>query len=306
MVTPQGFGRRFTVRIPWIGGVLVALAAPVAGQLSVNSNGRWVEWYRPDRAPRVWQAEDTVVRGALRWREGAAGIELGELRVHGGHAAARFKVIVARFDARQLSFALTRMNDWSVVNAPDNTVIAFNAGQSIDALPWGWLVQNGDTLQPVGADPLSSAVIQDGAGRIHIIARDKIATLPASVQIRWAFQSYPTLLADDGAVTPALLARGRGVDNEQRDARLALCTTRDDRTMVMLTRYDVLGGLLEGVPIGPTVPEMAALAGALGCAQAVLLEGGLSAQLMLQHADGDREVWKGWRAAPLGLMATPR
>jgi hypothetical protein len=54
------------------------------------------------------------------------------------------------------------------------------------------------------------------------------------------------------------------------------------------------------------VPEMAAVMGALGCAQAVLLDGGLSAQLLVRDPAGAARAWPGTRRVPLGLVALPR
>jgi hypothetical protein len=46
--------------------------------------------------------------------------------------------------------------------------------------------------------------------------------------------------------------------------------------------------------------------GALGCRRAVMLDGGLSAQLLLRDADGTAHRWDGLRRVPLGLVAMPR
>jgi Phosphodiester glycosidase len=60
------------------------------------------------------------------------------------------------------------------------------------------------------------------------------------------------------------------------------------------------------VPFGLTTPEMAALMGALGCARAVMLDGGISAQMQLRDAAGARQRWPGWRRVPMGLLVTSR
>jgi hypothetical protein len=73
-----------------------------------------------------------------------------------------------------------------------------------------------------------------------------------------------------------------------------------------MTRFEGLGGALDNLPFGLTTPEMAALMGALGCRQAVLLDGGISSQLMVQDREGERQVWRGMRYVPLGLVAVPR
>jgi len=120
-----------------------------------------------------------------------------------------------------------------------------------------------------------------------------------------AFQSYPTLLAGDGSVPLALQKDGLGVDRAHRDARLALGVLRDGRVIVAMTRFEGLGGVLSNIPLGLTTPEMAAVMGALGASSAVLLDGGISSQMMIRSASGV-EVWAGWRRVALGLVVRAR
>jgi hypothetical protein len=96
------------------------------------------------------------------------------------------------------------------------------------------------------------------------------------------------------------------VDLLHRDARLALCLLRDGRLMVALTRFDNLGRVFGGFPIGLTLGETAAVMGALGCRQAVGLDGGLSAQLLVRFTSGASMRWDGQRAVPVGLEVRPR
>jgi len=49
---------------------------------------------------------------------------------------------------------------------------------------------------------------------------------------------------------------------------------------------------------------MAEVMRGLGCVRAVSLDGGVSAQMLLR-ANGRRQVWRGWRSVPLGLVAEP-
>jgi exopolysaccharide biosynthesis protein len=107
-------------------------------------------------------------------------------------------------------------------------------------------------------------------------------------------------------VVAPLRAAGRGVDVAHRDARLAIGELRDGRILIALTRFDAVGEALETLPFGLTAPETAALMGALGARRAVLLDGGISAQLTLRGADGQRKSWRGIRRVPLALVARPR
>jgi exopolysaccharide biosynthesis protein len=120
-----------------------------------------------------------------------------------------------------------------------------------------------------------------------------------------AFQSYPTLLTDDGTVPRQLRAPGAGVDLHHRDARLAIGQTRDGALLVALTRFDAGGSALDFLPFGFTTPEMAAVMGALGARDAVMLDGGISGQMRI-GTGADVVQWNGLRDVPLALIAVPR
>lgn len=73
-----------------------------------------------------------------------------------------------------------------------------------------------------------------------------------------------------------------------------------------LTRFDALDGVLDAIPLGLTTPQTAALMGALGCSRAVMLDGGISSQLLVRDSAGGAQRWPGIRRVPLGLVAIPR
>jgi hypothetical protein len=136
------------------------------------------------------------------------------------------------------------------------------------------------------------------------------ATRAGDRSVALAVQSYPTLLEGDGQVPAPLRPGAAAIDLGHRDARLAVGELRDGRLLVALTRFDppagALGEAAGRVPVGLTVPEAAALLGALGARRALLLDGGLSAQLLVRDAAGAPRRWPGLRAVPLGLVAEPR
>jgi exopolysaccharide biosynthesis protein len=136
---------------------------------------------------------------------------------------------------------------------------------------------------------------------VRVLAPDSVAAERRRGTAREAFQSYPTLLVD-GEIPLPLREAGKGVDLAHRDARLALGTLADGRVIAALTRFDALGQSLGRVPFGLTTPEMAAIMGALGCRQALLLDGGISGQLMVRESDGSTRMWIGSRSVPLGLV----
>lgn len=69
-----------------------------------------------------------------------------------------------------------------------------------------------------------------------------------------------------------------------------------------MTRFEALGGALSHLPFGLTTPEMAAVIGALGASRAVLLDGGISSQMLVHDASGEVHSWRGLRQVPLGLV----
>lgn len=277
--------------------------------LAVWQAGAWRTWWRADQAPARWVGADSIVGRALQWRKLAPGIEWASVRLACDGPTWRTRLIVARLDPRALTLSLEldlnrdQRPAWTVDRAPHDALLAVNAGQFGSALPWGWVVIEGRQRLRPGAGPLSSAVAVNAVGLVRWVHGDAPAD-PAGIVS--GFQSYPTLLSGDGVVPEALRA-GDLVDLRHRDARLALGETRDGWLVVAMTRFDAMGGIAAGFPLGPTTPEMAAIMGALGARDAVMLDGGISAQLLLREP-GRRTAlrWPGLRRVPLALIARPR
>lgn len=185
--------------------------------------------------------------------------------------------------------------------APGDAILALNAGQ-FTAGPWGWLLQEGVVRQPAGTGALVPGVVIAPDGRVTIVPRDSLAMVRGA---REGFQSYPTLLEGDGEIPRALRTPGLGVNLTHRDSRLAFGVLRDGRVLIALTRFEGLGGVLEAAPFGFTTPEMAAILGGLGAQRAVLLDGGLSGQMLARDGRTVRR-WRGMRGVAAGLVVTPR
>lgn len=294
--------------------VITAAAISAAGAegdgptLAVRDADRWVTWWRRDTAPVRWDGEGVLARH-LSWRAGAPGIEWGELQLRGSSEAWRTRVIVVRLDPRRVRLSLapafTDNASWTVGNADGNAVLALDAGQFRGSLPWGWVVSRGKEVLAPEYAPLAGAVVVDFSGAVRIVAPDSVAAERQRGNTEEAFQSYPMLLMD-GAVPDPLREGGSGVDLDHRDARLALGALQDGRMVIALTRFDAVGPTLGRVPFGLTTPEMAAVMGGLGARNALLLDGGISGQLMLRTSDGAIRTWPGSRAVPLGLEAHSR
>jgi hypothetical protein len=275
-----------------------------AGALAVRDGAHWVTWWRRDAAPSRW-VDDAPLAGRVSWRAGQAGVEWAELTLRGTSEAWRTRLVLARVDPRRVDLSLVPAfagnRDWTVAEAAGDAALALDAGQFRRSLPWGWVVSGGREILAPQYAPLAGAIVVNAAGGVRIVPPDSVAAERERGTAREAFQSYPMLL-QDGSVPAPLQDGGRGVDLEHRDARLALGTLPDGRVVIALTRFDALGETLGRMPLGLTTPEMAAVMGALGCRQALLLDGGISGQLLVREAEGTPRIWPGTRRVPLGLV----
>lgn len=290
-----------------MGVALAALAAAsVLGAGRGGAGGPEASVVRLEELPAPGAAGgDAPLAGRVAWRPGTEGIEWGELQLHGEGEAWRTRVVVARLDPRRVALAVEPAFDegrrWSVAEADSGVALALDAGQFRASLPWGWVVSGGRELLRPQYAPLAGAVVVDRAGGVRIVPPDSVAAERERGNAVEAFQSYPVLL-EDGVPPAPLLRPGLGVNVRHRDARLGLGTLADGRVVVALTRFDALGESLGRVPFGLTSAEMAGVMRALGCRDAILLDGGISGQLMVRGADGAARRWPGVRSVPLGLV----
>jgi len=293
------------------GVIAVALFAAAAGPaghedttLAVRlPSGESRLFWRASRAPVQWPAAHAGLIGRVTWHPGQPGVEWATLPIAG--QGEPLTLVLARIDPRAMSFDLVWGIErdrpaWTIDRAGD-AAVALNAGMFVERLPWGWVVMNGRERLAPGHGPLSSALVGLVDGRIVWVDGDDISTWHGRADVRFAFQSYPTLLTGDGEVPLAL--RNGGIDGAHRDARLALGLDRQGRLLVVLTRLDVPIPGADRLPFGLTVPEMAAVMGALGARHAMLLDGGISAQLAISDSAGQAKAWKGLRKVPLALVA---
>lgn len=293
----------------------LAIGRPLAAwqgtaTLAVESHGRWITWWRADAAPTRWPAADPLVRDAVSWHSGAPGISWGTLRISGPGEAWRVGVVLVRFDPRAVRLELTDGVDstlakrWTVDSVPPDAVAAVNAGQFEIGGPWGWVVQDSIERSIPGGGPLAATMVEERAGELRFVPADSLVAVRRQ-GVRLAFQSFPLVLWHDGEVHPYIREPGHPIDLDHRDARLGLGQLRDGTWLIALTRFEGLDGALDALPFGLTTPEMAALLGALGCREAVLLDGGVSGQVMVKDSAGVAHVWHGLRKVPLGLVILP-
>ncbi len=272
--------------------------------LAVREGARWVQWWREDSAPTRWDG-DAVLANRIAWAVASPGVEWGTLQLSGSSEAWRTRLVVVRMDPSLVDLAVapafTQSREWTLGDAAPDALVAFDAGQFRASLPWGWVRTGGRELLGPQYAPLAGAVVVDPDGAIRIVAPDSVAAEHRRGAVREAFQSYPMLL-QHGEVPAPLRKPGLGVNIGHRDARLALCTVANGRVVVVLTRFDALGETLGRVPFGLTAQEMAAVMGALGCRQAIMLDGGISSQLRLRELDGTAKDWPGTRSVPMGVV----
>ena len=279
-----------------------------ASSLSVrDAHGAWQVIWTAASSPTRWRGAPLLA--FIPWRSGADGLRWGELTLAGSGESWRTRLVVAQLDPRRVrlrldsAFTNARLPDWTIAHASPTSMLAVNAGQFESTIPWGWVVMDGHRWLPAQHGPLAPALMQDDAGLLRWIPGDSVALVAAgSHGVQWAFQSYPALLERDSVVYP-LRADGRGVSVTHRDARAAICLSRDGSVMVALTRFDGFGQSFGFIPFGLTAPEMAGVMGQLGCSNAMLLDGGISAQLVVRNASGGSHRWPGIRAVPLALVA---
>lgn len=293
-----------------LAAAVLAVAAPPERE-AVLALRPGAVWWRAGNAPSRWAAADERVLGAVQWRPGQPGVEWAELPIAGRGEARAIKLVIARIDPAatrlELVWGLDRSGDrpaWTIARA-EGAAVALNAGMFVDALPWGWVVLDGRERLAPGTGPLSSALVGLRDGSLAWVDGDDVSAWRARDDLAFAFQSYPTLLTADGRVPTALLVPG-AINLEHRDARLALGLDRDGRLLVVMTRLDASLPGLDRLPFGLTVPEMAAVMGALGARQAMLLDGGISAQLAVTDAGGAVQRWAGLRKVPLGLVVVAK
>ena len=261
-------------------------------------------------APRARSASSLLSVPELQWQASAPGMERAGFEIQVDPSLWHTRVVVLRLDPTQFRFRLRgrlrgQAPDWTVDRAPVTATLAMNIGLYSGIAPWGWTVVGGQEVRAPGHGPLSTAIAWDAAGRMRWLAPEEIAPARAAGDVVEAFQSYPTLLDEDGNVPEPLRTRGLGVDVDHRDGRLAIGQLDDGHVLIAMTRFYALGEQSPALPIGLTLEEMAVVMRDLGCRRAVALDGGISAQLMVREGDRTR-TWHGWRAVPFGLIAEPR
>ena len=286
------------VRVVWLAALILAGTVGARGAAAQRATGTVVSSVT---CTGIAVAKALTLRwsgdAALKWT--AWPIVLGPRRLP-------VRIIVVDIDPARVALSLDLARDgnavlpWSLDVAPPDAVLAMNAGQFTDDGPWGWVVHRGREWQRPGVGPLSGAFTVDSTGRIRIAAASAIDGVRAAGRTREALQSFPLLL-QRGRPPQVLCDTTTVLDRSHRDIRLALGVRADGHVVIALSRYDGAGTYAERLPLGPTTMEMAEIMRRLHAVDALMLDGGLSAQLLLRDGVSTHR-WDGLRRVPLALV----
>lgn len=256
-------------------------------------------------APVVCESVSIVAAPRLTWRGDV--VQWTEWPVQLATTGVKVRVMIVKVPPKRLQFALAvhrvgnLMAPWSIAHAPADAAVAINAGQFTDSGPWGWVVHRTRELQPPGTGALAGAFVVDTSGHAHLLTAGEIGQWRTPLRAVEAVQSYPMLLDDNGRPPNALCNAASGLDLSHRDTRLAVGMTAGGEVLFVLSQFEIPGGIATRIPIGPTTPEMAEIMRRLGAVRALMLDGGLSAQMLVRSAT-DSAKWPGLRDVPLALI----
>jgi hypothetical protein len=282
--------------------VLAALQAVHPPALDLRIGGTWVPWRAV--TPGAPAARDPLLARAIQWDDAQPGLRIGsfEVRATGGllvNSVAIVEIDPARYRfslAAAPAFAPRAADTWM---ADTSLSAALNTGLfRKDGTPQGLVLLEGARLGP-RVEWLDAAVaIEDG--RPRLVAPEATDSLAAGAS---AFQVLPWLVRAGRVAFGS--TSGLRLSRTHRDRRLTFCLEPDGLVQLLLSNFEVFGQPAGTIPVGLTIPEQATIAAAAGCADAVALDGGISAQLVVRFP---RRVHRmpGWREVPLMMLIRPR
>jgi len=255
-------------------------------------------------APGARAAVDPLLARAIRWEDARPGLRVGSFGVRASGGLLVNSVAVVEVDPARYRFLLAAVPGFlrrsaDAWMADTNVVAAVNTGLfRHDGSPEGLVVLDG-ARHGQSARWLDAAVIVEG-GRPRLQAAAALDSLGGAAS---GFQVLPWLVRAGRVVFGT--SSGQRLSRSHRDRRLTLCSGDDGLVRLLLSNFEVFGQDAGTVPIGLTLPEQALIAAAVGCADAVALDGGISAQLDVRFPRRVRRM-PGWREVPLMMLIRPR
>jgi hypothetical protein len=282
--------------------VLAALQVVRPPAFDLKIGGTWVPWRA--FAPGAPAAPDPLLARAIHWDDEQPGLRAGsfEIRVSGGLLVNR--VAIVEIDPARYRFSLAAAPGFAprtadVWMADTSLIAAVNTGLfRKDGAPQGLVLLDG-TLFGQRAEWLDAAVAIE-SGRPLLVSPRAADSLGAGAS---AFQVLPWLVRGGRVAFGA--TSGLRLSRTHRDRRLTFCLGPDGLVRLLLSNFEVFGEPAGTIPVGLTIPEQATIAAAAGCTDAVALDGGISAQLVVRFPRRVRRM-PGWREVPLMMLIRPR
>lgn len=270
--------------------------------LDLRIGGAWVPW-RSFMAGAPAARDPLLVR-AIRWEDERPGLRAGSFEVRASGGLLVNSVAIVEIDPARYRFSLAAapgfeprsVDAWM---SDTGVTVAVNTGLfSKDGEPQGLVMLDG-TRSGRRAAWLDAAVAFED-GRLRLVPPAALDSLDGRAS---AFQVLPWLVRGNRVALG--VTSGLRLSRTHRDRRLTLCLGADGLVRLLLSNFEVFGEPAGTIPVGLTIPEQAAIAAAAGCADAVALDGGISAQLAIRFASRVRRM-PGWREVPLMMLIRPR
>lgn len=282
---------------------LVQVGSPTPpAPLQIRADGQWLTWRR--FTPGDSASLDSLLPRAITWIEQQAGLRLGTFEIRTEGRPWENSVALLELDPTHYRFELDAAANWERRLVAEwmrdsSIVAAMNTGLfRDDGTPFGLVVIGGTRRNPPTGWLDALVSIEHGTPRLHDVRRE------ASADSGWfAFQTLPWLVRGGRVVFS--VSSGARMSRTHRDRRLTLCLGADRFVRILLSNFEAFGRNVGVIPIGLTIPEQATIAGAMGCTDAVALDGGISAQLFVR---GTRTLHRmpGWRKVPLVMLVRRR
>ena len=255
-------------------------------------------------APGAPAASDPLLARAIRWQAEQPGLRAGSFEVRAAGWLLTNRVAVVEIDPNRYRFSLAAAPSFAPRSADawmvDSTIVlAANTGLfGQGGAPQGLVLLDGVRHGRLSA--WLDAVVAFEDGRPRLLGLPEARSLDGGAS---AFQVLPWLVRGGRVAFGA--TSGLGLSRTHRDRRLTLCLGTDGLVRLLLSNFEVFGQEAGTIPVGLTIPEQATIAGAAGCADAVALDGGISAQLIVRVG---RRVHRmpGWREVPLVMLVRRR
>jgi len=241
---------------------------------------------------------------AIHWEDQDAGLRAGSFEVRVSRGVLVNSVAIVEVDPAHYRFSLAAAPGFAPRTADawmsdTGVVAALNTGLfRKTGAPQGVVILDGARSGRL-AEWLDAAVaVEDG--RLRLVSPAALASLGGQAS---GFHVLPWLVR--GSRVALGVTSGLRLSRTHRDRRLTLCLGSDGLVRLLLSNFEVFGQPAGTIPVGLTIPEQAAIAAAAGCTDAVALDGGISAQLVIRFARRLRRM-PGWREVPLMMLIRRR